>query len=109
MSDLEKRLALLEKRFRNTAEYLQTLRGDIKGVSLILNFVGAAVAADNKPLLRTIIKNLQTFEKDAKIHNEHDMTLMRLRFAREFFESRLEKADKDDLRGAGANAPRRRK
>jgi hypothetical protein len=106
MPDLEKRLTTLEKQFRKVAEYLETLRGDIKGVSLILNSVGAAITADNKPLLRTIIKNLQMYEQDAMIYNDHELTLMKLRFARGFFEKLLEKADKDDQEPEDANVPR---
>lgn len=93
MADVEKRIAALEKKSRNDAERIQALFGDTKALSLVVDSLGAAVCADNKPLLRTIIKNLKLFEDDARSLNEHDLTIARLRSSRKFFESRLEKAD----------------
>ena len=39
------------------------------------------------------------------IDNDHELTLMKLRFAREFFEKLLEKADKADQKPGYANVP----
>jgi hypothetical protein len=58
-------------------------------LTFIVDAIGAATASDNKPLLRTIILNLKTFEEVARSQNEHDMTMKRLRAARKFFEGRL--------------------
>lgn len=93
MSDIEQRLKSLEKRSRIEAERSQALQGDIKGVVLVVDSISAAIAADNKPLLRTIIKNLKTFEDVSRVQNEHDLTMKRLRAARKFFEGRLKSAE----------------
>lgn len=108
MPDLEQRLKTLEKRARADVERWHAVQGDVKGVVLIIDSIGAAVAADNRPLLRTIITNLKTFEDGARMQNEHDLTMKRVRLAREFFESRLKKAERGSTSGS-RGGPRKTK
>jgi hypothetical protein len=89
MSDIERRLKTLEKQALIDAERRQTLLGHIKGVTHVVDCLGTAIAADNKPLLRAIIANLKTCEDAAQSLNEHEATVKRLRVAREFFAERL--------------------
>lgn len=92
MPDIEQRLKALEKRARADTERWQAVFGDTKALSIIIDAIGAAICADNKPLLRTVIKNLQSFENAARIQNEHGLTIERIRDAWKFYESRLKNA-----------------
>lgn len=96
MAEIEERLTELEKRIRADAEKIQALFGDTQGLILVVESLGAAVCAGNKPLLRTVIANLKTFEDNARLLNEHDLTIERVRHSREFFESRLIKTEGGD-------------
>lgn len=109
MADIEARLKALEKRVRADTERWHAIGGDLKGIVCILDSMGAAIAADNKPLLRTIIGNLKTFEDGARLQNEHEMTMKRVRYQREFFERRLKKAEGQSPSSESGNAPRRGK
>jgi hypothetical protein len=60
MPEIEQRLKALKKQARADTERLHALFGDTKALSLVIDAIGAAICAGNKPLLRTIIKNLQT-------------------------------------------------
>ena len=93
MADFETRLKILEKRSRTDTERWNSIAGDIKGIVCIIDAMGAAIGADNKLLLRTIISNLKIFENGARLQNEHEMTMKRVRYQREFFERRLAKAE----------------
>ncbi len=102
MADLETRLKALEKRARNDTERWNSVAGDIKGLVCIIDAMGAAIGADNKPLLRTIIVNLKTFEDGARLQNEHETTMKRVRYQREFFERRLKLAEDKSSESNGA-------
>ena len=56
----------------------------LKGVTHVVDCLGASVAADDKRILRAIIANLKTFEDAARAQNEHEATVKRLRSARKF-------------------------
>jgi hypothetical protein len=107
MLDIEQRVKALEKRARIDAERWQAVFGDTKALSLIIDAIGAAISASNRPLLRTIIKSLETCEDAARIQNEHGLTIERIRMSRKFFESRLRKADEGDSTPPVGGAPRR--
>ncbi len=109
MTDIEKRLKALEKRARADTERWNALFGDTKALSLIADAIGAAICANNKPLLRTVIKNLQSFENAARIQNEHGLTIDRLRHARQFYEARLKKADEGGSTSSTNSAPPRKR
>jgi hypothetical protein len=98
MSDIEDRLAALEKRAAEDTERWPAVAGDIMGVVLTIDAIGAAICADNEQLLRNIILNLNNCENSARMQNEHHLTIGRIRYAREFFESRLEKVEKGSRR-----------
>ena len=93
MSDIERRLKSLEKQALIDAERWQTLRGHIKGVTHVVECLGAAIAGDDKRILRAIIANLKTFEHSARSLNEHEATVKRLRVARKFFDERLKETE----------------
>lgn len=105
MPDLERRLKAVEKRVQAQHEVIQGLFGDTKALSLVTDALGAAICANNKPLLRTVIKNLQQFEDFARMQNEHDRTIARLRYQREFYEGRLNKFDQGGADVANNGAP----
>lgn len=109
MATVEQRLSALEKRAAAQREQIQALFGDTKALSIIAEAIGAAVAADNKALLRTIILNLRQYEKFGRDLNEHDLTIARLRSTREFFEGRLDKATGGAPHPSSGGAHRRRK
>ena len=107
MPDLERRLKAVEKRVQAQHEAIQGLFGDTKALSLVTDALGAAICANNKPLLRTVIKNLRQYEDFARMQNEHDRTIARLRHQREFYEGRLNKLDQGgaDIANSGGPPP----
>lgn len=109
MADIEHRLKALEKQTRNQREQIQALFGDTKALTIIIDSLGAAICANNKPLLRTVILNLRQFETFSRQQNEHEATIVRLRTMREFFEGRLNKADGVVPPPAADDAPRRQR
>jgi hypothetical protein len=94
MSNIEDRLAALEKRAAEDTERWPAVAGDIMGIVLTIDAIGAAICADNQELLRTVILNLNNCEHGARMQIEHHLTIGRIWYAREFFESCLEKAGK---------------
>ena len=91
MSKIEARLEELEKKARINRERWEEMAGDIKGVALALDCIGAALAT-HPSAMREIITSLETVENVARSQNEHETTIKRLRACREFFEERLKKS-----------------
>jgi hypothetical protein len=93
MSDIERRLKSLEKQALIDAERWKTLLGHIKGVTHVVDCLGATIAGDDQRILRAIIANLKTYEDSARSLNEHEATVKRLRDARKFFAERLKETE----------------
>jgi hypothetical protein len=108
MTNIEKRLKMLENRARRDTDRWQSLSGEIKAFSAILTAMGAPICAAAPVQARAIIQNLKTYEKAARTQNEHAQMIVRIRYVREFFENRL-KAGGDDSTSEENGVPRRKK
>jgi hypothetical protein len=107
--DIETRIKALEMRARANDERWQMLEGQMKGISLIFDSLGIALAAMNSSILRAIIQNLRTFEDTSRQMNAHAATISQLHYAREFFEGRLSKiAGGGSIPLDGSGPPRQR-
>lgn len=106
-TDFEKRLRELEKRARIDDVRWAMLDGSMKGAHLVLQSLGAPLAAISPAVLRTIIQNLRNYEEAAKTMNEHTETISQLRSAREFFEGRLPKTGEDGSTASDGGEHRR--
>jgi hypothetical protein len=105
MPDIERRLRALEKRVVTETEWLQALKAHIKALSLVIDCIGAPLCAANPAIVSVIVRNLKSYEKRARVQNEHDIVLWQLRETREFFEGRL---PKEANSASVAKSPRKR-
>jgi len=105
MNDVEKRLKALEKRARNDVERWGSIGGEIRAISGALACIARPICATNPKLMRTIVKNLKTYETVARMDNEHSQMIVRLRYIRQVFESQLKEIEG----GADSGAPRPKK
>jgi hypothetical protein len=108
MTNIEKRLASLEKRATAYDELWHAVNGQNKALGLIFTAIGVPICAANPSLLPKIIANLLTYEETARMANEHAATILQFRGTRESFE-RITKAGKSGSRSANDDGPHRGK
>jgi len=87
MANFESRLKALEKRAALDYEAMHNVDGRAKAYRVIIDALAAPICASTPEILPVIIKNLEAYEREAKLQNSHVATLAELRGAREFFES----------------------
>jgi hypothetical protein len=109
VTNIETRLKVLEKRARTDDERWQMLEGQMKGISLVFDSIGAPLAAINPSILQIIIQNLQSYENTARQMNAHAATISQLHSARKFFEGRRSKiVGGGSIPPDGSRPPRKR-
>jgi hypothetical protein len=96
MSDIEKRLKALEKRIPLYEERWHATKAHVKALSMAIDCIGEPICQVNPRLISMIIKNLKTFEKEAKLQNGHSVLIWQLRETRKFFEARVPKRGQTD-------------
>jgi hypothetical protein len=94
--EIAKRLDALEKRTQLDDERWQALDAEIKALFLVFQCIVVPVCASDPSMSRAIIANLLTFEDGARLQNEHERTIRKLRKLREFLVSQMAEIGKGD-------------
>jgi hypothetical protein len=109
MDDIEKRIKALEKRSRDDIERWQALEGDLKAFSAALTCIVRPIGVTNPKIIRTVIKNLKTYETVSRMDNQHSQMIVRLRRIREVFESQLKEIETNGSSSEDLDKPPRKK
>jgi hypothetical protein len=109
MDDFDKRLKVLEQRSRNDIERWEALAGEVKAFSGAFACMAKPICASNPKLMRTIIKNLKTYETVSRMDNEHSQMIVRLRHIRQVFESQLKEIETGGPSSEDRDKPLRKK